>query len=144
MRRITTQFGEVAVDPAGLFRFSRPLLGFEDARNYVVLEPAEFRPFFWLQSVDRPEVSFPLADPWLFFPDYSPALPPDFLSELGLEGGGEVAVYCLVSRGPGGLGMNLAAPVVFCIARKRGGQAVLDGSYPTHQPLPRWREAPCW
>lgn len=131
-----TRFGTMVVDPDRIIQFSHPLLGLEEYRRFTIIDAPETRPFLWLQSLDSPDVALPLADPWNFFPTYRVEVPSTFLQDLGPDDQEDVAIYCVISKGGRGLGMNLAAPVLIHHQSRRGAQVVLDSkSYRPYHPL---------
>ena len=131
-----TRFGTMVVEPDRIIEFTHPLLGLEEYRRFAIVEAPETRPFVWLQSVDAADVALPLADPWSFFPNYRVEVPSSFLQDLGPNQEDEVAIYCVVSKGGRGLGMNLAAPVLIHHQSRQGAQVVLDSkSYRPYHPL---------
>ncbi|MEK7852425.1 MAG: flagellar assembly protein FliW, partial [Planctomycetota bacterium] len=53
------KLGEVLVKKENIITFKDGLLGFEDLREFVILDIEEWRPFEWLVSVENPDVTFP-------------------------------------------------------------------------------------
>ena len=70
MRVKTKAYGEIDADERQLVSFPAGLLGFEKFKDYILLD-ARQKPFFYLQSIDVPDLAFILIDPFLFRPDYS-------------------------------------------------------------------------
>ena len=70
MRVQTKAYGELDVDERQLVSFPAGLLGFEQFKDYVLLD-ARQKPFFYLQSLNVSELAFILIDPFLFRADYS-------------------------------------------------------------------------
>ncbi|MFQ3547877.1 MAG: flagellar assembly protein FliW, partial [Termitinemataceae bacterium] len=69
MKVATKAYGLVDVDERQKISFPYGLFGFENLKDYVLLD-AEQQPFFWLQSLDVMKVAFILVNPFLFRPDY--------------------------------------------------------------------------
>ncbi len=135
---LQTRFGKVKLSADEILFFPRPLYGLEEYRRFVLLNDARFTPFLWLVSVDEPYISLPLANPWRFFPDYNLYLSSEFLDEIKASTESDLEVYCVVCKEDGGLGLNLAAPVIIQSKSKLGGQVVLDDdAYDTWHMLPR-------
>ena len=80
--RVLTPYGEIDVDERQKVRLPWGLFGFEELREFVLLDAAQ-QPFYWLQSLERPEVAFVLIDPLLFRPDYTPDVDPAELAGIG-------------------------------------------------------------
>jgi flagellar assembly factor FliW len=66
----TSRFGTIPVDARSVITFPEGVLGFPDARRYILLETSENGVFFWLQSLDNPTLAFVVIDPELLVKDY--------------------------------------------------------------------------
>ncbi|HDQ14496.1 MAG TPA: flagellar assembly protein FliW [Sediminispirochaeta sp.] len=86
MKVNTKAYGLIDVDERQKIYFPSGLLGFENLKNYVLLDALQ-QPFYWLQSVDVQEIAFVLIDPSIFRPDYKPRIAQYELDEIGLEAG---------------------------------------------------------
>ena len=58
MKVRTTRFGEVEIDPTRLLVFPHGLLGFARFRTFALLQPDDRGVFYWLQSIEDPELAF--------------------------------------------------------------------------------------
>lgn len=131
----TTRFGAIEVDDDRLLEFPRGLLGFTRYRRYALLQPSEDGPFFWLQSVEAPELAFVVTDPTLFVPDYEVPARCEQLEDLGGDTG-SIQVLVIVNKRGDLLTGNLQGPLVVHAERKIGVQMVLaDRRYTTRVPL---------
>ncbi|MEM6553704.1 MAG: flagellar assembly protein FliW, partial [Planctomycetota bacterium] len=54
----TSRFGEVEVDDNRVIRFERGVLGFPKYKDYVLIDGGEESYFWWLQSVEVPDLAF--------------------------------------------------------------------------------------
>ena len=61
MRYRTRQLGVVEVAKDKVLCFVAPLLGFESFRKYALLPVPGARPFFCLQSLEEPQLAFPVV-----------------------------------------------------------------------------------
>jgi flagellar assembly factor FliW len=125
MIRLTgTRFGEIEIDDAKTIVVPRGLLGFPDAQRYVLL-PRPGKRVAWLQSLDVPELAFPVVD-GAAFPNYPRPPARDLAREAGL-GANEVAVLIIVMapKGQGLLG-NMLAPLIVDLETRACAQVVLD------------------
>ena len=59
----TTRFGSVEVNDDRVLNFSSGMLGFSSYTQFVLLQPDEDGIFFWLQSIEAPELAFVITDP---------------------------------------------------------------------------------
>lgn len=119
-----TRFGEIELDDAKTIIVPRGLLGFPDAHRYVLL-PRPGKRVAWLQSLDMPELAFPVVD-GADFPNYPQPPARELAREAGL-GANEVAVLVVVMapKGQGLLG-NLLAPLIVDMESRTCAQVVLD------------------
>ena len=111
--------------------FPQGLIGFRDARRFVLLESGRSAsPFRRLVALDVPDLSFIVCDPRRFWPGYETGLPPD-------DGDHEVLVIVTAPGAARDLTANLMAPLVLDVRSGVGRQLVLDtGRYSTRHPLP--------
>lgn len=131
MRVVTRPYGEMEIDDRQRIGLPWGLLGFEDLRDWVLLDAAQ-APFYWLQSLQRPEVAFVLIDPLVFRPDYEPGADPAELAGLELAAPGDALVLVIVTVPSEGARMtaNLQGPLLINRRTRTGRQVVsLD---------PRW------
>jgi len=96
MRILTRPYGETDIDERQVLSLPWGLLGFEDLRSWALLDAAQ-PPFYWLQSLERPEIAFVLIDPRNFRPDYEPGADPAELSALELSSDEERLVFAIVT-----------------------------------------------
>ena len=66
----TTRFGQIEINSDRIISFPEGILGFPEYRDYALVQTNEEGHFFWLQSIERPELAFVVCDPLLFVPDY--------------------------------------------------------------------------
>ena len=138
MKIKTSRFGEVAVDDSAAISFPEGLLGFPQARLFVIFDGPEGTPFKWLQAVDHPALAFVICDPLLFKPDYRIAAADGDLAVLHLDKPDDVVVCAILTIpvDPWRMTANLLGPVVFNAARRVGKQLVLSGpEYSTKHPV---------
>ena len=144
----TTRFGSVNIDESQIVTFAEGLPGFENTRSFVFLpHPGDVSgksPFKWLQCVDdtpgTESLAFPVIDPWLIDPDYTPTIPSPSLQELHLEqmqGRAQLWVVVTVPHDqPGEATANLLAPLLINRELRLGKQvALLGDKYNLRAPL---------
>ncbi|MER3466449.1 MAG: hypothetical protein C4340_04800 [Armatimonadota bacterium] len=135
----TLRFGTIEFEEDEVLLFPEGILGFEECKRYVVLQHGECSPFFWLQSLDRPEVAFLVADPAGFEPTYAPEMPPGVAQLLRLDENTPRLVYAILSiphGKPKQMTANLAGPIVVNVAERLACQVVVeDGQWSTKHPV---------
>lgn len=135
----TRAFGQVEIDDDKVMKFVGPMLGFEGADRYVLMDLNPASPLKVLQLAENPDVCFLVTDPALFFPDYKVNLSADQVSDLGLSDPAQAAVMVVVTVVDGGkrLTANLLGPVVVNTSTFVGKQVVLSGTgYKVDERLP--------
>ncbi|MDR0443717.1 MAG: flagellar assembly protein FliW [Treponema sp.] len=126
MKVATKAYGQIEVDEKQKIFFPQGLLGFDDNKDYVLLD-AEAQPFYWLQSTDDKEIAFVLVNPFLFRPDYEVNIPNEELVEIGITSPEKAVIFSIVTIPPNGEPMtaNLQGPLVINRDNMTGKQAVL-------------------
>lgn len=128
----TKAFGEVEVDERQILDFPEGLIGFQKFKRYALLDAPQ-KPYFYLQSMDLPELAFILVDPFLFRADYAVDVNDELSAALGLKSPEDALILCLVTAPPNGgaVTANLMGPLVIGKASRLGAQAP--------QADPRWK-----
>ena len=155
MQLDTTRFGRLDIDDQRVIHFPKGLLGFSSYRDYVLIESGDpTRPednnFWWLQSVDLPELAFVVTDPNIFVPTYKVPIHAEQMQSLGIDRLDQAQVFVIVNKRQHTLTGNLQGPLIVNVARRRGEQLVLsDRRFTTrvplmdiHPPAPEYAAAP--
>jgi len=121
----TTRFGTVSVDEDRIINFPAGLLGFSSYRRYALLQPDDEGVFFWLQSIDSPDLAFVVTDPSLWVREYEATIRREQMEELGLDKLEEAQVFVIVNRYDRSLTANLQGPLVVNVRNRSGLQLVL-------------------
>lgn len=136
----TDQFGEIELPDNRLLNFERGIPGFEEETKFVLLpaDPSADSPFFFLQSAEHPAISFFLADPFVFLPEYEVKLDDALTEQLKLEDPTEAIVLVTVTPNKqiADATANLKAPIVINNHKQLGKQIVLQNpNYQVKHPL---------
>ncbi len=121
----TTRFGTVEVSDDRIITFAGGLLGFGSFKSYALLQPNDDAVFFWLQSMEAPELAFVVTDPRLWVPGYEVPIRREQMEDLGLEKLEASQVFVIVNKYGQTLTANLQGPLVVNVANRRGAQHVL-------------------
>ncbi len=126
MKVETQQFGELEFTEELIVRFPKGIIGFEEARNFIIINHEDYEPFRWLISVDQKELGFPLLNPFLVKPDYGKDLP-DQLVERLFSSDEALDIFCVVTiKGEDGkVTINLKSPIIVDYQTKTGEQIIL-------------------
>ena len=125
MEILSSRFGRLSVDDDRIINFPSGLLGFPEHRQFALIQTSEENYFFWLQSVDEPNLAFVVTDPTTFFKDYQVPVREEAWQELQLAD--EAALQCFVICNKVGdwLTGNLLGPIVVNAANRLAQQVVL-------------------
>jgi flagellar assembly factor FliW len=97
MKIVTSRFGELEISEELIIRMTKPVLGFEQFRKYVIVETEDFEPFKWFQSIEDPNLAFVIVNPLIFFPDYAIEVNPKEIEELKVDSVNHVLTYAIVT-----------------------------------------------
>jgi flagellar assembly factor FliW len=128
----TKAYGPIEVDERQQIYFPFGILGFENLKDYVLLD-AKQQPFYWLQSSDVSEIAFVLINPFIFRPDYEIDVPDEELQEIGIETYEDVLVFAIVTipEDQKKMTANLQGPIIINKKERIGRQAIASN--------PKWK-----
>lgn len=127
----TTRFGKIDVNDDYVFKFLKPIIGYEDENEFVIIEHAHNSAFKWLQSVKTPELAFALTMAAYFGIDYCFELSDDVQELLGISSSEDIDVFNIAvipHSNPRSSTINMLAPVIFNRKNKLAAQIILSGS----------------
>ena len=132
MRKVnTSRFGEIEVDEKKIVHFEKGIPAFEDEHEFVILPYEEESPYYFMQSLQSPDLAFLLTVPFLFFPEYSFEIDDETMAELEIKNQDDVFYYSMITIPNGSIRYmtaNLLAPVVLNSENMRAKQVVLEKS----------------
>lgn len=137
---IETKFlGEVTIEDKEIILFPNGLPGFEDIKEFVILPLDKESPFAILQSINKQNIGFVIALPFIFKQDYAFDLDEEDRKELKLESPNDLLTYSIVTlKEPfNSSTINLQAPVLINHKQKIAKQLVLQDAkaYPLRFPI---------
>jgi flagellar assembly factor FliW len=107
------QFGKIEFNSNSILKFNKGILGFENLTKFILITDDDGY-FFWLTSVDQPEIIFPLFPMELL------------LDEMKKEGNFEAFGIVKLDKNPENITINLKAPVYIDQTEKEGFQKIID------------------
>ncbi|MEN9724027.1 MAG: hypothetical protein RJB38_2013 [Pseudomonadota bacterium] len=124
----TGRFGQLTVGNGETITIPQGLLGFPEYTRFCLIDPADDTLILWLQSLDNPEVVFPVLEPKVFRLDYSAKLSALELRELKLDNVNQSAVLSVLTIPEDITQMtaNLKAPLVVNLKEQIAKQVVLQ------------------
>ena len=135
MKAATRLFGEIEIDESKIITFEDGIIGFPDMKKFTLIfdEEKEGRPSIsWLQSMDEPEIAFPVMDPLFVCETYNPSVEEELLKNLGTikEDNLYVLVTVTVPQNIKELAVNLKAPIVINTDTRKASQLIVEDDLP--------------
>ncbi|MGE0633854.1 MAG: flagellar assembly protein FliW [Pseudobdellovibrionaceae bacterium] len=134
----TTRFGRVNVTAEDIISFPEGILGFNQLKNFVLLDDPTDEIFAWLQACDAPDIAFPVLEPELFSAAANPSLSKADMEALKLKGPERARSFCIITipDDPTQMTANMKAPVFINITERVGRQCVLqDNALAIREPI---------
>ncbi|MBF0108993.1 MAG: flagellar assembly protein FliW [Magnetococcales bacterium] len=135
-----TRFGVLEFEENEIITIEDGLLGFPLSKRFLLFPYGQDSSFFWLQSVDEPEIAFIVVNPFDFFADLEFSIQDEDTRTLGLSRSEDVEVFSLVTipeGRPEEMRTNLAGPVVVNTGNRRGKQILIKEFSPRQPLIPR-------
>jgi flagellar assembly factor FliW len=127
------------VNSENIIRLPYGLLGFERAKNFVLLTRPNEEPFSWLQMLEEAKHAFLVVSPFLVLPEYRPDIAEEDVKFLQLADPADALVVNIVTlRDNGPATLNLRGPVIINRRSMIGKQVIPNNAarYALHHPLP--------
>lgn len=137
----TTRFGVVDLDEKRIITFPAGLLGFSSYKTFALLQPNDEAVFFWLQSLESPDLAFVVTDPTMWIQDYEASIRREQMEELALSKLEDAQVFVIVNKYGQALTANLQGPLVINLNNQKAMQLVLaDKRWTTRHEIVRLAE----
>jgi flagellar assembly factor FliW len=126
----SSRFGSIQAPQNKIITMERPILGFESLKSFCLIEREEYRPFVWMQSTDKPDIAFVLANPLIFFPEYHIEVHSKEIAELGVTDTSSVETWVIITipENPQEMSANLQGPIIMNVDNRKAKQLVLVNS----------------
>ncbi len=134
----TVKFGALEVLQENVIHFDEGILGFPRNHRFALVELDELTPFQYLQALDDPPIALLIINPFLLHPAYQFQLGESDMDDLQTDRPENVAVYSVatIPENPAEATINLMAPVLINMEKRRGKQVVLlHAEYPMRHPV---------
>lgn len=89
----TKKFGEITVEKDFVFNFVSPIVGFNELKQYAIVDIKPNSPFKWLQSVEDMELAFPITLCSYFGIDYQFDIPDKEAEQLEIKNSDDIFVF---------------------------------------------------
>ena len=134
-----TRFGTLTYNEQDVVLLDEGLMGFPTSTRFILFPYADQSAFFWLQSVDEPEIAFIVINPFDFFRDLNFTVSDEDAAFIGMERGEDVEILSLVTipeNDPDAMRTNLAGPIVVNVRNRRGKQILVKEYSPRQDLIP--------
>ncbi len=128
--------GRVTVSEDQIITFPSGLPGFPNYQRFALLYDHLKSPFYCLQSVDNPSLTFVVTEPAALVPDYHPKKGPNDLRDLQANSLDDLQMLVTLTIPPGRpreMTANLMSPLLINPAQGLGKQVVIDKPQYSHQ-----------
>lgn len=121
----------VELNSEDVLTFNEGLLGFQDLRQFVLLDDPNDDIFVWLQSCELPSIAFPVLEPELFGHKYNATLNRTDLESLKMKPEQVPAFLSIITipDDPTQMTANIKAPIVINLEQKIARQCVLQDNH---------------
>lgn len=128
MKVKTVRFGELEVSQEEKITFPEGILGFPELTQYCLVDPGDDTLILWLQSLQNPQIAFPVLEPKIFKNDYIVKLSAQELKQLALANINQSIVFTILTipKDVTQMTANLKAPIVVNLREQIGRQVVLQ------------------
>ena len=83
MRKVdTVRFGEIEVEEEKVVHFERGIPAFEEEHEFLIIPYDEESPYYFMQSLQTPDLAFLITTPFIFFPEYVIEIDDETIDEL--------------------------------------------------------------
>ena len=135
MKANTRIFGEIEIQDDKIIHFENGIIGFPELKEFTLIfdsEKEDKTSISWLQSLNEPELAFPVMDPLTVYPDYNPSIEDELLKPLGelTPDNLFVLVTVTVPTDIQEIAVNLKAPIVINTDTKKANQLIVDNDLP--------------
>lgn len=123
----TKPFGKIEINERQRIKFPGGILGFEHIREFALLNAKQW-PFYWLQSIEVPDLAFILIDPKIIRPDYTADVDENDFSDIFPENADKenMLIFAIVTipEDQKKMSANLQGPVIINRDKRLGKQFI--------------------
>ena len=127
----TTKLGEIEINEEYIFTFVEPIIGYENVKQFALVDYNEDSPFKWLQAIEVPSLSLPVTIPSYFGIKYEFTIPDEKEAVLEAKNADDILALNIANvpnGAPQNTSINLLAPIVINTVNKKAIQLVLSNS----------------
>ena len=132
MKAKTRIFGDVEIADDKIITLEQGMIGFPDLNHFALIYDEEkgndTSTIMWLQSMDEPDIAFPVMMPHLVKEDYDPKVSEEVIAPLGelTPDNTYLLVTVTVPKNIEDFSVNLKAPIVINMDNRKGVQLIVE------------------
>ena len=134
MKANTRLFGEVDIEEVKIITLEKGMIGFPDLKKFTLIFDVEKEKNLikWLQSMDDPDIAFPVVEPTEIIPEYNPVVNHELLAGLGEVTTENIYVLTTITvpKNIEKMSVNLKAPIVINTDTRKGCQMIVEDDFP--------------
>ena len=126
---VKTRFlGDIQYDDKEIICFEEGIPGFEDLKDYALINPDNDTVFSYMQSLERQDICFVLLSPFILIPDYDIEISSITVDKLNIDKVEDLLIYCIVTipQNMQDTTVNLKAPIIINSQNRKAVQEILD------------------
>ena len=136
----TKLFGNIMIEDKKIIEFENGMIGFPEYKKFTLIFDSENEgtaSISWLQSVEKPDLAFPVIDPLVVKEDYSPTVEDDLIQGLGelTQDNLLILVTMTVPSDIEKMTVNLKAPLVINSDTRKGCQIIIEDDLQVRYPV---------
>ena len=119
-------FGKIEIEDDKIITLEKGMIGFPDLNHFALIYDEEkekkYNSIMWLQSMDDPDIAFPVMMPHIVKEDYNPNVSEEMIAPLGKLTPENTYILVTVTVPK--------APVVINMDNRKGVQMIVEDDYP--------------
>ena len=130
--------GKIEYVEESIIKFEEGIIGITEKKEFVFIEKEDFLPFNYLQSLEDPDFSLIVINPFYVDKDYEYNISKDDLKSLKVKDDSDFFIVAIVvfSNNIDNITVNLRAPIIINIKTKAAKQVLLlNDNYDIEEPL---------
>lgn len=137
MKIETTYYGEIDIDESKIIQFDKGLLGFQEDKEFVLLDIEGNPHFHLLQSISDKGLSFVVTNPYLIYKNYEFDLDETTVDQLKINEPTDIIVLAILTLHTPfeASTINLKAPIIVNAKKNIGTQIIVNEEYNTKHPI---------
>jgi flagellar assembly factor FliW len=136
MKANTRVFGEIEIEDDKIITLEKGMIGFPELNHFALIydkdKGHDRNSIMWLQSMDDPDIAFPVMDPYIVKDDYDPSVNEKIIASLGELKPENTFVLATVTvpQKVEDFTMNLKAPIIVNTENNKAVQIIVEDDYP--------------